>query len=98
MKVAYQLGSEVLEPYAHEYSPRRYTQSQIFACLVLKMFFKTDYRGLEAILRDSPQFCAAISMKQVPHFTTFQKAERRLLKSKTVQKLLEESLFFDGQE
>ena len=98
MKVAYHLGSEVLEPYAHEYSPRRYTQSQIFACLVLKMFFKTDYRGLEAILRDSPQFCAAISMKQVPHFTTFQKAERRLLKSKTVQKLLEESLFFDGQE
>ncbi|HEV3447133.1 MAG TPA: hypothetical protein VG099_21010 [Gemmataceae bacterium] len=35
-----------LARYAHRFSPHTYTQPQLFACLVLKVFLKTDYRGL----------------------------------------------------
>jgi hypothetical protein len=70
----------VLPPYAHVYSPRKFTQPQLFACLVLKTFLKTDYRGLVAHLADHSDLRAALGLKTVPHFTTPQKASRRLLR------------------
>jgi len=74
------IGREVLPPYAHRFSPRKYTQPQLFACLVLKTFFKTDYRGLTALLADLPDLRATLDLRALPHFTTLQKASRRLLR------------------
>jgi hypothetical protein len=34
------VATKVLRPYAHKFSPKLYTQPQLFACLVLKTFFK----------------------------------------------------------
>jgi len=68
-----------LPEYAHRYSPKKFTQHQLFACLVLKNFLRTDYRGLAAHLEDHPSLLATLELKQVPHFTTFQKASHRLL-------------------
>jgi len=45
-RMAYDVGRAGLEPYSCKRSPRRYTQAQLFALLVLRQFFKTDYRGL----------------------------------------------------
>ena len=45
-------GEAALPAYSHPCSPRQFTQPQLFACLVLKAFFKTDYRGGVAILSD----------------------------------------------
>jgi hypothetical protein len=39
-----------LPEHAHRYSPKKFTQHQLFACLVLKNFLRTDYRGLAAHL------------------------------------------------
>ena len=36
------VAAEAIPPYAHRFSPKSYTQHQIFACLVLKAFLKTD--------------------------------------------------------
>src|SRR5262245_3249022 len=44
------VGSATLRDYAHRFSPKTYTQPQLFACLVLKTFLKTDYRGICRIL------------------------------------------------
>jgi len=77
-----------LPEYAHRYSPKKFTQHQLFACLVLKNFLRTDYRGLAAQLADHPTLLAALDMKQVPHFTTFQKASQRLLRTKPARRLL----------
>jgi hypothetical protein len=74
------VGREVLPPYGHRFSPRKYTQPQLFACLVLKTFFKTDYRGLTALLADLSDLRAALDLAAVPHFTTLQKASGRLLR------------------
>jgi len=90
--VALEIGREALPRYCHRFSPKVFTQPQLFACLVLKQFFKTDYRGITGILEDTPSLCQAIGLKRVPHWTTLQKASRRLLCNAAVQKLLDVSV------
>ncbi len=75
--------------YSHRYSRKTYTQHQLFACLVLKNFLKTDYRGVTAHLQDCPALQELLDLDQVPHYTTLQKASRRLLKSASARKLLD---------
>src|SRR5262249_15531904 len=74
--------------YRHRFRPDVYSQPQLFTCLVLKTFFKTDYRGIVAILEDMPELCALLELKAVPHFTTLQKASQRLLTVPRVRRLL----------
>jgi hypothetical protein len=81
-----------LHPYAHLCSPKKFTQPQLFACLVLKEFLKLDYRKLAALLADTPDLCRAIGLKVVPHFTTFQKAARRLLATMPARRLLDQTI------
>jgi Transposase DDE domain len=75
--------------YSHRNSPKTFTQHQLFACLVLKNFLKADYRGVAAHLRDAPSLAAAIELERVPHFTTLQKAAKRLLVSPHARRLLD---------
>jgi hypothetical protein len=89
---ALRTAEHTLPCYAHRFSPHRYTQPQLFACLVLKTFFKTDYRGIVAILRDMPELAALLALKAVPHYTTLQKASRRLLTVPRVDKLLRQTV------
>ena len=86
---AYKLAKSKLPQYAHRYSPKKFTQPQLFVCLVLKIFFKTDYRGITAILADSEDLCKAFNLETVPHFTTLQKASKKLLRRSVASNLLE---------
>jgi hypothetical protein len=81
-------GESALPLYSHPCSPKKFTQPQLFACLVLKAFFKTDYRGVVAILADCADLAAALGLECVPHFTTLQKACDRLLGFGPAQDLL----------
>ena len=87
--VALKVAQKSLPPYAHRFSPQKFTQHQLFACLALKAFFKTDYRGVAAMLADFPDLCRALGLQSVPHFTTLQKAARRLLVSVPASRLLD---------
>ena len=80
-------GNWVLARYAHRFSPHTYTQPQLFACLVLKVFLKTDYRGLTALLTELSDLRTVLGLTRVPHFTTLQKASRRLLRVPLAQGL-----------
>ncbi|MFO0264205.1 MAG: hypothetical protein ACK53V_21465, partial [Planctomycetota bacterium] len=64
----------------------------LFACLVLKTSLGLDYRGLEGLLDDSADLCQLIGLESVPHYTTFQKASRKLLTNSLVQSLLDETV------
>jgi hypothetical protein len=86
---AFVLAKEHLPPYAHRYSPKTYTQPQLFVCLVLKTFFRTDYRGLVGILHDFDAMQAYLGLKRVPHYTTLQKASRRLLNAPYAKRLFQ---------
>ena len=89
---AWQVAQATLPAYAHRYSPKKFTQHQLFACLVLKAFLRTDYRGLVAHLEDCPEWCQAIALEAVPHFTTFHKTAQRLLRVQPVAALLDETV------
>jgi DDE family transposase len=81
------VAQSTLRNYTHKFSPKKFTQPQLFACLVLKTFLKTDYRGLAAHLADHSDLRAALGLQAVPHYTTPQKASRRLLKRPRVRRL-----------
>jgi hypothetical protein len=81
------VASQRLRRYAHKFSPKKYTQPQLFACLVLKTFLKTDYRGLVEHLADNSDLCGVLGLKSLPHFTTPQKASRRLLRQPRARRL-----------
>jgi hypothetical protein len=92
LQVAHALGKQRLRTYWHRFSPKKFTLPQLFACLVLKEFLRLDYRKLSALLEDAPSLSAIIDLKQVPHFSTFQKAAARLLVFRRVQLLLDETV------
>ena len=74
-------GSPGPPAHRHKFGPKKFTQHQLLACLVLKEFSRLDYRGLVAHLADHPDLARLIDLEIVPHFTTLQKAAGRLLKA-----------------
>jgi hypothetical protein len=90
--VALAAGKEAFSDYSHKFSPKKFTRPQLFACLVLKEFEKKDYRGVCQLLADCSDLRDAIELKSVPHFTTLQKASRRLLKLDRVRLLIADTV------
>src|SRR6516164_3574277 len=86
------IGSATLREYTHRFSPKTYTQPQLFACLVLKTFLRTDYRGVWRILNEWTELRTILGLAKVPHFTTLQKASTRLLQAPRVKRLLAATL------
>lgn len=74
------VGQGGLPPYGSARSRRDFTLPQLFAVLVLRQFFKTDYRGMVQLLEDFSTLRETLSLKKVPHFTTLQKAQQRFEK------------------
>src|SRR3954463_11798365 len=67
LKLAYALGIEVLPEYFSPFSRQDgFTKPQLFACLVLREHQKKSFRGIEALLADSPQWLADIGLKSAP--------------------------------
>ena len=66
--------------YSSHYSRKDFTQHQLFAILVLRQFFKTDYRGIIQMLRDFSDLRRALKLNKIPHYSTLCYAEKRLLK------------------
>ena len=50
------VAERALPAYSAVHSPKKFTQPQLFAILVLRQFFKTDYRGIVALLADMSDF------------------------------------------
>src|SRR5262249_21073 len=82
------VGHDALRCYAHKFSPKKYTHPHLFACLVLKVFFKTDSRGIVVYLEALPDLAATLGLRAVPHWPTLHKAAGRLLRRRRVRRLL----------
>lgn len=74
------IAQDALPAYASTFSKKSYTQHQLFAILVLRQFFKTDYRGIVQLLHDLTDLREALGLMYVPHYSTLCYAEKRLLK------------------
>jgi hypothetical protein len=89
LRVALDVARQAFPAYSHRCSPKKFTHHQLFACLVLKNFLKTDYRGVTGQLQDCSSLQKILGLKHVPHYTTLQKAAHRLLLSAHAKKLLD---------
>jgi hypothetical protein len=79
-KEALSIGEESLPPQSSQYSRKDFTQAQLFAILVLRQFFKTDYRGIVQLLQDLGDLRTVLKLEKIPHYSTLCYAEGRLLK------------------
>jgi hypothetical protein len=79
-KAALEAGKQGLSDYSCSKSCHTYTQPQLFACLILKQFFKLDYRGVVTWLSRWKELRDALGLTRVPHYSTLCYAERRMLK------------------
>ena len=92
-RAAYQLGQKALPRYAHKFSRRDFTCAQLFAILVLRKFFKTDYRGVIQYLCEWAELREALDLHdKVPHFTASQKAAAKLMDDAMIRKLLTQTI------
>ena len=73
------VARQALPAYSCPTSRHDFTQAQLFACLALKTFLKTDYRGAVAFLDDFPELRSDLGLAKVPHYSTLCYAEQRLL-------------------
>lgn len=89
LRTAHAVARAALPASSHVNSPKKFTQHQLFACLVLKAAQRHDYRGLQAQLLDCRDLREAIGLKAVPHWTAFQKAAARLLRDGAIAALLD---------
>jgi hypothetical protein len=77
-KTALAAAREAIPQYTSRFSRHDYTQHQLYALVALRRLLKTDYRGLEATLRDWAELRDALELSRVPDHSTIQRAERRL--------------------
>jgi Transposase DDE domain len=89
LQVAYDAARQAVAAHRHRFSPKKFTQPQLLACLVLKEFLRLDYRGLVEHLADHGELTRLLALKAIPHYTTVQKAAARLLKAAPARKLFD---------
>src|ERR1700692_3086461 len=76
--LAMQLGSRHLADYGATRSRHDFTQRQLMACLILRAYLKTTYRGVLELLLVSPSVRAELGLQdKLPHYTTLQKFSAR---------------------
>jgi len=76
--IAYRTAKHSLPPYRHLKSPKKFTQHQLAAILILREFFKTDYRGIEAIIKDSRELRKILELRdEIPHFSSRKQCMKR---------------------
>lgn len=89
LKLAYDLGREALPAYFSRFSRHAFTKPQLFACLVLREHQKKSFRGVEALLADSPAWLADIGLAKAPDHNTLSRAFNELVGPKLTNSMLD---------
>src|SRR5271154_5395142 len=77
-EMAMQLGGKHLSDYGATRSRHDFTQRQLMACLILRAYLKTTYRGVLEFLSVSPSLRKHLGLgDKLPHYTTLQKFSAR---------------------
>jgi len=76
--LAMRLGARHLADYGATRSRHDFTQTQLMACLILRAYLKTTYRGVLEFLSISPSLRCELGLAdKLPHYTTLQKFSAR---------------------
>jgi hypothetical protein len=77
-ELAMALGRKHLADYGAVRSRKDFTQRQLMACLILRAYLKTTYRGLVEILETSQKLRETLGMEEkLPHYSTLAKFSAR---------------------
>ena len=69
-RLSLRLASRYMQPYSHTKSPKRFTQAQLMACLILRAYLKTTYRGVIDVLDASAELQKCLGLTRLPHYST----------------------------
>lgn len=75
--IAMALGRRHLTPYGSVKSRKDFTQPQLMACLILRTYMKTTYRGVVELLAVAAELREAIGLGKLPHYSTLKKFAER---------------------
>lgn len=65
------LSAKYLQPHFSKYSPHKFTQSQLLACLILRACLKTTCRGVIEFLEFISERSMVQQFERLPHYSTF---------------------------
>ena len=91
-RMALQAARDALPDYARPTSPKKFTQPQLVACLIVREFEKKDYRGIQVMLGEWSDLREVLGLTKVPHFTTLCQAAKRLLRKPQADRLMAATL------
>jgi Transposase domain (DUF772) len=80
LRLAHDLARDALPDFGSHFSRHDFTNAQLFACLVLREHQRKSFRGVEVLLRDSPQWLADIGLSKAPDHNTLCRAFDRFVK------------------
>jgi hypothetical protein len=99
LREAYALAVPLLPTYASAFSRHDgFTEPQLFACLVLREHQKKSYRGVEALLADSPNWLADLGLSRAPDHNTLCRAFARLVKRGLMNRMLDQQAAWAEQQ
>ena len=87
-ELALAVAADELPAYSHPKSPRRFTQPQLLACLVLRAYQKQTYRGVADLLAASDALRRALGLARVPDYSTLQRFADRAVTPDGIDRLL----------
>lgn len=88
-RTALAVGRAGLPRYSSRFSRHDFTCAQLFAVLALRRLFKSDYRGIVAILAEWPQLRRTLRLGKVPNHATLCYAEHRLMRFGRFEQLMQ---------
>src|SRR5712691_479382 len=97
MQRAFLLARMFLPDHSSRFSRKDFTLPQLFACLVLREHQKKSYRGVEALLEDSPSWREDIGLSRTPDHNTLCRAFRHLVKPGLVGRMLDQMALWAEQ-
>src|SRR5262245_54210836 len=86
--LALAVAADELPPYSCPKSPRRFTQPQLLACLVLKAYLRQTYRGIADLLGVADDLRRALGLTRVPDYSTLQRFADRAVSPDLIDRLL----------
>ena len=88
-RLTHRVAAQVLPPYSSKFSPKKFTQPSLLACLCLKEYLKLDYRGLEALLVSAAELRLALGLRQVPDHSMFHWFARHKIRPRLLIQVLQ---------
>ena len=91
-RLALAVAERILPERAHRFAPRRYTQPQLFACLLLREYLHLDYRSAEEVIGASDSLRRILWLRCVPDYSTLWRFAQEKVTPELIEQALTETL------